>query len=101
MARTKRTKISESIYQDAEVIIPLAEVQYLQKMPDGGIVVILSGTTWNPDLESWNNSAYIEPDRAEGFIRAWCFYRHEADGPFLPAAPRSPAAEKGPKGPDE
>ena len=73
--------ISESIYSGPQFIIPLAEVQFVEKTPTA-IHVVLGGTTWNFEHDCPNNSVWIRNKDAGGFMSAWLYYRHERDGPF-------------------
>ena len=76
-------QVTESIYECSNAIIPLAEVQYMEKDKRAnfidGVNIILSGTTWNDEIGGWNNSPYLRGDEAKGFRKAWCRYRHELE----------------------
>ena len=85
---------SEAIYSDGEVIIPMADVQHIEKryydkdmvtppVKKGalmGILVITKHTRWDMDADCWANNIWIGRERAEGFIRDWCYFRYEVDG---------------------
>ena len=70
-----RPPISESIYSDEHLTIPLADVRYVYKAPNGYIQVVLPGLS--DDTVPW-----LAPEKASGFMAAWLYYRHERDGPF-------------------
>ena len=96
--QTERTPMnvipSETIYGDGNVIIPMADVQHIEKkyysqdmlnptVKKGdlmGISVIMKSTRWNMEHDFWDNPVWIGRDRAEDFIRSWCYYRYEVDG---------------------
>lgn len=79
--------VTESIFSGETVVIPLAEVQHverdLREGYQGCINVILSGTTWNAEFDGYNNSAYLRSEEAESFIACWCRYRHELEQPTI------------------
>ena len=84
---------SETIYSDGDVIIPMADVQHIEKryhssdLVNGakkgdlmGIIVITRHTRWDMDADCWANNIWIGSDKAEIFIQAWCYFRYEIDG---------------------
>jgi hypothetical protein len=75
--------VTESIFSGNTVVIPMAEVQYIERDKREGftdaISVILSGTTWSNEIDAYNNSAYLRGEEAEAFLRDWCRYRHELE----------------------
>lgn len=85
---------SETIYSDGELIIPMADVQNIEKeyyttdmvnppVKKGalmGISVITRHTRWDMDADCWANAIWIGRDKAEAFIKAWCYFRYEVDG---------------------
>ena len=73
----------ESIFSGESVIIPLAEVHHIErdkrsKFKDG-LNVVLNGTTWNEEIDAYNNSVYLQGEEAKCFNAAWCRYRRELD----------------------
>jgi hypothetical protein len=76
-------KGTESIFAGESAIIPLAEVQFIEpdkrKNFEDGIHIILSGTTWNAEIDCYNNHAYLRGEEAIEFKKAWCRYRHELE----------------------
>jgi hypothetical protein len=75
--------VSESIFSGASVIIPMAEVQHIEKVKEGGqdaIRVITRLTTWNNERYDWENPIYLYGEEAEKFKQAWCYYRFEVEG---------------------
>ena len=73
------SKVTESIFSGESCIIPMAEVQFVEKRRPGGINVILSGTTWNSEIDHYNNHAFLDGEEAKSFLKAWCRYRHEVE----------------------
>ncbi len=84
---------SETIYSDGEVIIPMADVQHIEQrhhscdLMNGtkkgdlsGILVIMKFTRWNMEHDVWDNAIWIGKDKAESFIKNWCYFRYEIDG---------------------
>ena len=86
--REKMNKVSESIYVDANIIIPLADVMFIEKHYYGtpakqhGIRIIMKNTFWNMEADTWANNAYISDvdGKDKKFLTAWCYYRHEVEG---------------------
>jgi uncharacterized protein YecA (UPF0149 family) len=77
MSTETRGKVIESIW-DGPVVVPLADVQHIEKLTNG-IWVITKHTRWDMEADTWSNPIYIGQDRAESFMRAWCCYRHELE----------------------
>lgn len=76
--------ITESIFDNAQVIIPMADVQHIeyQKHPtigENGIFVITSKTHWDMQADTWANAIYIPKEKQQAFISAWCRYRAELE----------------------
>ena len=94
-------KVSESIYSDDNVVVPMALVQHIEKRqkpiyksehgflkPTGkyepnGIMVITKFTNYNNELDDWDNSIYIKEDKARAFISAWTTYRAEVENNII------------------
>jgi len=77
------TKVSESIFDNGSVIIPMAEVSHIERdqRPDykGAIRIIFKHSRWVNEHNSWEPMVYILQDDVPEFIKAWCFYRSEID----------------------
>ena len=81
-------KVSESIFSNDAVIIPMSGVMFIEKhyygnpSQYGGIKIIMKGTKWDMEADTWSNNAFISNHSGEDkkFISAWCFYRHEIEG---------------------
>lgn len=81
-------KVSESIFSNKNIIIPLAEVMFIEKhfygnpSEYGGIKIIFKGTRWDMEADTWSNNAYLSNHEGEDkkFLKAWCYYRHEIEG---------------------
>lgn len=83
----------ETIYSDGDVVIPMADVQHIEKkhhscdLVNGtkrgdlmGVQVIMKSTRWNMEHDVWDNAIWIGRGKAEGFIKDWCYFRYEIDG---------------------
>lgn len=84
--------ISESIFSGKTTIIPMADVQHIEKSFEkvdlasgekagdlSGIMIITKHTCWNYQMDCWDNNIWLGKGEAEKFIQAWCNYRHEAE----------------------
>lgn len=76
-------QISETIYTDKNTILPMADVQHIEKLMNmnkpNGIWIITKHTRWNFEMDMWENPIYISEEDARSFISAWCQYRNEVD----------------------
>ena len=82
-------KISESIFDGPTTIIPMADVQHIQKhnLHKGctrKIEIITEKTKYNFDLDIYENSIFLcdyenGEQEATKFMEAWTFYRYEKD----------------------
>jgi len=76
-------KVTESIFDGDSCVIPLADVVFVErdkrKNYIGNINIIFKGTTWNSDIDTWNNNSYLVDEEADKFMTAWCNYRHEIE----------------------
>lgn len=72
--------ISESIFDGKNVIVPMADVNHIEKR-DGGILVIMNGTRWNFVNDTWDGGVWIGEvdDQSKEFLKSWCYYRYEVD----------------------
>lgn len=98
--------ISETIFSGKNLIVPMADVQHIEKKyeeiyevaPIGGTVrkgtdytklsgvqVITDKTKWNFENDTWENAIWIgsTDNQAEEFLKAWCQYRSEIDYPDM------------------
>lgn len=81
--------VSESIFSGQTVIIPMADVQHIErhwystdeknKNNYRGVRVITKHTKWDMEADTWANNIYLDRDEADLFIQAWCMYRHELE----------------------
>lgn len=75
--------VTESIFDGETTIIPMAEVHHIERDKREGyedaISIILNGTTWNNEVDYWNNNIYLSGDEAASFLKSWCKYRHELE----------------------
>ena len=76
-------RVNESIFSGKSVIIPLAEVHHIERdMREGytdAICVILNGTTWNSEIDNYNNAIYLRHEEAESFKKSWLIYRADIE----------------------
>jgi hypothetical protein len=75
--------VNESIFSGKSVIIPMAEVMYIErdlrdKYKDA-ISIVMRGTTWNIEIDSYNNFAYLRHEEAKSFLECWCHYRDKLE----------------------
>ena len=91
-------KVNESIFSGKKVIIPMADVSHVEKhwhqsdeVKDDttikGYNVITRHTTWNEDIDYWNNNIYLTVEEGKKFLSAWCRYRHELESETLAKMP--------------
>lgn len=93
--------ISESIFNGKNIVIPLADVQHIEKHYDAiygtelgctvrkgtdytklsGIQVITDKTKWNFENDTWENAIWIgsTDNQAQEFLKVWCQYRFELE----------------------
>jgi hypothetical protein len=93
--------ISESIFSGRDVLVPLADVQHIEKQYEkiydtsgltikyigtdytklSGILVITDKTKWNFENDTWENAIWVgaTANQAQEFLKAWCQYRHELE----------------------
>lgn len=73
--------VSETIFSNGDLIIPMADVQHIEKLQQGGIWVITKHTKYNFENDIWENPIFIPDvdDKDKKFIKAYCQFRHELD----------------------
>lgn len=81
--------VSESIFSGQTTIIPMADVQHIEKhwYPSDektrdnyrGIKVITKHTKWDMQSDTWANNIYLDRKEADEFLNSWCMYRHELE----------------------
>ena len=76
-------KATESIYDGKYVVVPLADVQHVDKSNRLGLMVITKHTRWNFAQDFWDNNIWIDAIEADKFMAAWCRYRHEIEAETL------------------
>lgn len=76
-------KVTESIYDGQSVVVPLADVQHIEKHNPGGIIVVTKHTRWDAETDGWANNIWIDKDEAPKFLAAWCRYRSELEADTL------------------
>ncbi len=75
--------VTESIYSSKTLIIPLADVQHIEKTNPLGLVVVTKHTRWDAPAGTWANNIWIDKAEAESFLAAWCRYRSELEADDL------------------
>ena len=88
--------VTESIFSDGSVVIPMADVQHVEKryhnmdLASGqkkgdllGSMVITKHTRWDMDADTWANNIWLSADQTVRFLSAWCMYRHELENDTL------------------
>lgn len=75
--------VTESIYSGRNIVIPLADVQHIEKHNPGGLIIITKHTRWDTETGNWANNAWIGGDEADAFMAAWCRYRSELEADTL------------------
>ena len=81
-------KVSESIFSNEDIVIPLADISFVEKHHFGnpskyrGLRIIMKHTVWDMVADTWANNAYISTidDKDKKFMKAWLYYRHEIEG---------------------
>jgi len=75
--------VSESIFSDDDLIIPMADVQHIEKLKlngePNGLWAITCHTKYNFDRDIWENPIYIPERIAGNFLLAWRTFRGEKD----------------------
>lgn len=79
-------KVAESIFSGTSVIVPLADVQHIERHEHNsvpGIFVITKHTTWDHEHDIWANAIWISEPEATAFRADWCRYRSELESETL------------------
>ena len=84
--------VTESIFDGKDVVVPLADVQHIEKHwfdgdnretePHRGINIITKHTKWNLEIDFWENPIYVsncDNGDAKEFMKAWQVYRMELE----------------------
>jgi hypothetical protein len=88
------SKATESIYDGVHCVVPLAEVQHIEKVKRGpyrgeeglqpnGLRVITSMTKLSLEAGDWANPVFVPQDESAAFMAAWCRYRSEIESETL------------------
>ena len=78
-----RSHVSESIFSGKTTIIPMADVQHIEKH-ELGIKVITRHTRWDMEADTWANNIWLGEEEGKSFRQAWCHYRAEFEGIIKP-----------------
>ena len=84
--------VTESIYSNKRITIPMADVQHIERrfhsvdLVNGtkkgdlqGSLVITKHTKWNTVIDDWENPIWLGAKETISFTKAWCFYRQELE----------------------
>jgi len=82
-------QVSESIFSGKTTIIPMADVQHIERHWYGkeertrdnykGIIVVTKHTTWSKEMDTWQNNIFLSREEADLFLSAWYTYRYELE----------------------
>ena len=72
------SKVTESVYSYDNLVIPMADVQHIEKLSNG-IFIITKHTHWNFKHDMWDNPIFIPKENEQKFLSSWCNFRAEAD----------------------
>lgn len=75
--------VTESIYSGKSVVVPMADVQHIERTNPLGLIVVTKHTRWDNEGGGWANGIWIDKAEADGFMRAWCNYRAELEADTL------------------
>lgn len=76
-------KVTESIFSNKQVVIPMAEVSHVVKLSDQ-IEVVFKHSKWNDTFQHFEPSVHLSYQSADKkFLRAWCDYRAELEADTL------------------
>jgi hypothetical protein len=76
-------KVAESIWNGRSLVVPLADVQHIEKQPAGALTVVTKHTRWETDGDYWANAICVDAADAASFMAAWCRYRSELEADAL------------------
>jgi hypothetical protein len=77
-------KVTESIFDNGKVLVPMADVQHIEYVRHptigaNGIWIITKHTRWDMDADTWANPVYIHEGDKQEFINSYCRFRNELD----------------------
>ena len=73
-------KVSESIYNNKNLLIPMADVSHIERRKaQNGYFIIMKHTTYNTEFDDYNNAIWMTDGDMESFKKAYCYFRHEKD----------------------
>ena len=75
-------KVTESIFDGKNHVIPLAQVSYLEKdnrEEYDGIKVIMKSSQYKM-REGWGHVPYLQDEEKDNFVKIWNHYRYEVEG---------------------
>lgn len=88
------SKVTKNIFNGLTHVIPMADVSHVQRhwfssdtdrTKDNcrGLVVVMKHTTWNQEIDYYNNNPYLEQEEAKEFLKCWYKYRSEVESEAL------------------
>ena len=86
--------VTESIYSSKAIVVPLADVQHIERHNPLGLIVVTKHTRWDTEAGGWANNLWIDKTEAAAFMRAWCRYRSELEAETLADLVRDDADER-------
>lgn len=72
-------QVTESIFSGKRIVIPMAEVSHIENYKSKAIRIIFKHSSSSNEGGGLEPVAYLIEDEAEGFLKAWCQYRHELE----------------------
>jgi len=82
-------KVSETIWANDNVIIPMAEVSHIEKIKDSGLTtdrisVIFKHSKWNEETQSFEPNAYMDSNsNSNEFLADYCKFRAGLDSEII------------------
>lgn len=87
--------VTESIYNGIGVVVPLADVQHIEKHNPSGLIVVTKHTRWDTERDHWANNIWIDKAEAPAFLASWARYRSELEVESLMDLSPGPALSNG------
>jgi hypothetical protein len=82
-------QISESIFSNGRVTIPMMDVSHIEHLQHlnkpNGISLIMKNTHWDVSASTWANDVYLYEHEKQDFLSAWCRFRSEYEAALLSA----------------
>lgn len=75
-------KVTESIWSNDKYIIPLADVQFINKLTETEIkdrIFIIFKNSKMDEFSTWHPFIYLDGEAGKSFKKEFCRYRHELE----------------------